>query len=236
MFRPPVQGARRLGQRLLHTVACRLVAATVPSSARLVVDTLADLPRSKSDLIAENALLRQQLLVLRRSVKRVRCTSKDRTLLVVLASRVRAWRQALLIVQPETLLRWHHQGFRLFWRRKSQRTRPTARPQVSVETIALIKEMAGANQLWGAERIRGELLKLGIRVAKTTVQRHMRQTRPRRGSGQTWSCAGRLGHPALQSASGDATIGIGPVNVGRGSPSRGPSSVTLRSSLTGITW
>jgi hypothetical protein len=91
----------------------------------------------------------------------------DRALLILLASRVRAWRQALLIVQPETLLRWHRQGFRLFWRRTSQGTQPTARPKVSAETIALIKDMAGANRLWGAERLRGELLKLDIRVANT---------------------------------------------------------------------
>jgi transposase InsO family protein len=108
-------------------------------------------------------------------------------LLVLLASRVRTWRHALLIVQPETLLRWHRQGFRLFWRRKSRAIARTATPKVSAETIALIKEMAAANRLWGAERIRGELLKLGIRVAKTTVQRYMRQARPRRGSGQTWA-------------------------------------------------
>jgi transposase InsO family protein len=151
------------------------------------MDTRADLPRSKGELIAENALLRQQLLVLRRSVTRVHCTPTDRTLLVLLASRVRAWRQALLIVQPATLLRWHRQGFRLFWRWTSRATTPTARPKVRQETITLIKEMAAANRLWGAERIRGELLKLGIRVAKTTVQRYMRQARPRPRAGQTWS-------------------------------------------------
>ena len=107
--------------------------------------------------------------------------------MVLLASRVRAWRQALLIVQPETLLRWHRQGFRLFWRRKSRAGASTARPKVAPETITLIKEMAAANRLWGAERIRGELLKLGIRVAKTTIQRYMRQARPPRHSGQTWA-------------------------------------------------
>src|SRR5438105_1490854 len=96
---------RRLGCRLVQAVERRLEAATRPASAGLVVDALADLPRSKGELIAENALL-QQLLVLRRSVKRVQCTPTDRTLLVLLASRVRAWRHALLIVQPETLLRW----------------------------------------------------------------------------------------------------------------------------------
>ncbi len=179
-------GGCRLGQRLMLSLNRRLRTATTPSSARLIADTLADLPRSKSDLIAENALLRQQLVVLQRSVKRAHCTPTDRALLVVLASRVRAWRPALLIVQPETLLRWHRQGFRLFWRWKSRAAVPRARPKVSPETIALIKEMAAANRLWGAERIRGELLKLNMRVAKTTVQRYMRQARPQRGSGQTW--------------------------------------------------
>ncbi len=110
MFAALVRRVRGLGHRLLHATSRRLLAATTPSTTRLVVDTLADLPRSKGELIAENALLRQQLLVL-------------------LASRVRAWRQALLIVQPETVLRWHRQGFRLFWRWKSKVTQPTAPPR-----------------------------------------------------------------------------------------------------------
>jgi transposase len=92
---------------------------------------------------------------------------------VLLASRIPAWRQALLIVQPETVLRWHRQGFQLFWRRRS-RPRSAPRPKVAAETIALLHELAAANQLWGAERIRGERHKLGVRVAKTTVQRRMR--------------------------------------------------------------
>ena len=181
-----LHGVRRLGLRLIHSLNRRLLAATAPSAACLIVDALADLPRSKGALIAENALLRQQLVVLQRSVKRVHCTPTDRALLVLLASRVRAWGQALLIVHPETLLRWHHQDFRLFWRRKSRAAASTAQPKVAPETIALIKEMATANRLWGAERIRGELLKLNIRVAKTTIQRYMRQARPPRASGQTW--------------------------------------------------
>jgi len=105
---------------------------------------------------------------------------------VLLASRLRAWRQALLIVQPETVLRWHRQGFLLLWRWKS-RPRSAPQPRVAVETIALIRAMAAANQRWGAERIRGELRKLGSRVAKTTVQRHMRDARPPRRTGQTWA-------------------------------------------------
>ena len=95
---------------------------TKPASGRsLVLGTVMDLTRSKPELIAENALLRQQLIVLTRPAKRPRFTPADRALLVLLASRVWAWRQALLIVQPETLLRWHRAGFRLVWRWKSTR-------------------------------------------------------------------------------------------------------------------
>ena len=175
-----------LGRSLARALQHRLSATTKPAAQGVVVGALADLVRDRPALVAENAFLRQQLLVLRRSVKRPRCTPTDRALLVLLASRSRAWRQALLIVQPETLLRWHRQGFRLFWRRKS-RPRWAPKPKVAAETIALIREMAAANRLWGAERIRGELRKLGIRVAKTTVQRHMRGARPPHRAGQSWA-------------------------------------------------
>ncbi len=153
----------------------------------LVVGTLTDLVRSKPALVVENALLRQQLIILRRSVKRPRCTSTDRALLVLLAGRLPAWRQALLIIQPDTLLRWHRQLFSAFWRRKSRATPPAHRPPLAPETIALIRELAAANRTWGAERIRGELLKLNLPVAKSTIQRYVRDARPPRRAGQTWA-------------------------------------------------
>jgi len=161
--------------------------ATKPSAMPLVVSTLADLPRTKSALIAESALLRHQLAILRRGVKRPRCTTLDRALLVLLASRVRAWRQALVIVQPDTLLRWHRRLFRLVWRRRSQPGPRPRTPRVSPETIALIQEMARANRTWGTERIRGELLKLDIRVAKWTIQKYMHTVRPSQPPAQTWA-------------------------------------------------
>jgi hypothetical protein len=123
---------------------------------------LTDLARSKSELVAENALLRKPLIILSRQVKRPACTNTDRMLLVLLVRAIQTWKQALFIVQPETLLRWHRQGFRLFWKYKSRVV--TSQPKIAAETIALIKEMVRDNRLWGAERIRGELLKLGIRV------------------------------------------------------------------------
>ena len=95
----------------LQALRRRLLAATKPAAPTPAAGTLADLVRSRPELVAENALLRQQLLVLRRSVKRPRCTAADRALLVLLASRLRTWRSALLLVQPDTLLRWHRQLF-----------------------------------------------------------------------------------------------------------------------------
>ncbi|MGO9834333.1 MAG: integrase core domain-containing protein, partial [Polyangiaceae bacterium] len=159
---------------------------------------IADLTRSRAELITENALLRQQLIVASRAVKRPAFRVHERGLLVLLASVHRQWRHALLLVKPETLLRWHREGFRLFWRQKS-RSRWPGEPRVARDVVALIHRMATENRLWGAERIRGELLKLGVGVAKRTVQRYMRgawPTAPRGGQGwrtflrnhTVWAC------------------------------------------------
>jgi transposase InsO family protein len=134
--------------------------------------------------MAENALLRQQLIMLKRQVKRPASTKRDRLLLVLLARVVRAWKQTLFIVQPETLLRWHRELFRLYWKRRSKAS--SHKPKVAAETIALIREMARENRLWGAERIRGELLKLGIHVCKRTIQKYMRTVRTQEPKGQRW--------------------------------------------------
>ena len=156
-----------------------------PLPAVPLVGTIADLTRSKPQLVAENLLLRQQLIVLNRAGKRPRCTRADRALLVVLASKVQHWRETLLVIRPETVLRWHRAGLRLFWKAEPRAT--AQEPRIAAETIALIKAMAANNRLWGADRIRGELLKLGITVAKRTVQRYLRQARPSPPRGQTWA-------------------------------------------------
>src|SRR5262245_38755188 len=157
---------------------------TRPLKTSLLLGTLADLAREQSELVADNALLRQQLIILRRQVKRPACRKSDRFLLLLLARMGRTWRQALFIVQPETLLRWHRELFRLFWKRKSRAD--SRQPKLSPETVALIKEMARNNRLWGAERIRGELLNLDIRVCKRTIQKYMRDVRTTRPMGQSW--------------------------------------------------
>ena len=174
-----------VAQRALRVIARVFSRWCKPLADVPLVGTIADLARSKPQLVAENLLLRQQLIVLNRAGKRPRCTRADRPLIVALASRVRHWRDALLIVRPETVLRWHREGLRLFWKAKSRAT--SQKPRIVVETIALIKEMAADNRLWGTDRIRGELRKLGITVAKRTIQRHMRQARPSPPCGQTWA-------------------------------------------------
>jgi hypothetical protein len=127
----------------------------------LVAGVLRDLTRTRTELAAENALLRQQLIVASRKVKRPVFKAHERGLLVLLSRIVHGWRDALLLAKPETILRWHREGFRIFWRWKSRR-RKAAEPKISDDVIALIRRMARENRTWGAERIGGELLKLGI--------------------------------------------------------------------------
>ncbi len=172
-------------QRCLEALTSRFARWTKPLRTSLPLSTLTDLSRSKSELIAENALLRHQLIVLRRQVKRPTFSRTDRILLVLLARLVRTWQQALFIVQPDTLLKWHRELFRLVWKRKSKTASHI--PKVAPETIALIRQMAKENRLWGAERIRGELLKLGIHVCKRTIQKYMRKVRTHQPRGQKWS-------------------------------------------------
>ena len=105
--------------------------------------------------------------------------------MVVAAKFTRGWEQALLIVQPATLLRWHREMYRRWWTWRSKARRKVS-STLAAETIALIREMADANRLWGAERIRGELLKLGLGVCKRTVQKYMRSARPPRPSSPRW--------------------------------------------------
>ncbi len=138
---------------------------------------MADVPRSRGELVTENALLRQQLIVAARGVKRPAFLGHERGMLVLLARFVPRWRDALLLLKPETVLRWHREGFRLWWRWRS-RARRSHEPRLAPDIIPLIRRMARENRLWGAERIRGELLKLGVCVAKRTVQRYMRGARP----------------------------------------------------------
>jgi putative transposase len=155
---------------------------TKPATSTLISGVLSDLTRSRTDLVVENALLRQQLIVLKRQIKRPQLTDPDRFRLVFLSHFTKFWKQSLHIVQPETLLRWHRELFRLYWRQQSQ-----GKPKVSPETIRLIQKIAKENHLWGTERIRGELLKLGIEVSKRSIQKYMPKEMRLRSSSQTWA-------------------------------------------------
>ncbi len=138
---------------------------------------------SRASLVVENVALRQQLAVLNRRSPRPRPRRRDRAFWVVLRRLWSGWRDVLVIVQPASVIRWHRQGFRLFWRWKSRCGRP-GRPGTAVGVRALIKEMAGTNPLWGAPRIHGELLKLGIDISERTVGRLMPKVR--KPPSQTW--------------------------------------------------
>jgi transposase InsO family protein len=137
---------------------------------KILARTLGSAIQSHSDLALENLALRQQLATLKHRQSRPRLTDADRFFWILLARCWSDWRAALHIVQPETVVRWHRQGFRYYWRWKS---RGAGRPKIDPEIRMLIRRMCRANPLWGAPRIHGELLKLGLEVSETTVAKYM---------------------------------------------------------------
>src|SRR5262245_44530565 len=139
--------------------------------------------KSRTALQVENLALRHQLAVLRRSVKRPKLTSADRLLWAWLCKAWSDWQSSLLIIKPETVIGWHRKGFRLFWTWKVHRGQP-GRPPVSKEIRQLIRKMSRDNPLWGAPRIHGELLKLGIDIGETSVAKYI--VRRRKPPSQNW--------------------------------------------------
>ena len=131
----------------------------------------------------ENLALRQQLAVFRRTVKRSQLRHRDRLFWMLLAKTWRDWRTALVVVHPDTVVRWHRQWLRRRWTRLSARGLP-GRPSTHAAIRTLVMKIAAANPLWGAPRIHGELGKLGVEVSERTVSRILR--RPRRPPSQTW--------------------------------------------------
>src|SRR5262249_52557728 len=121
-------------------------------------------------LALENPALRQQLAVYKRRATRPRLRRADRLFWLALARVWAGWKQPLIIVTPDTVLRWQRRRFREYWTKLSARP-SRGRPPVHAEIKALVRPMAAANPLWGAPRIHGELLKLGIKVAERTVSR-----------------------------------------------------------------
>src|ERR1700737_3925857 len=126
----------------------------------------------KLRLEAENAVLRHQSIVLNRRLHgRVRVTNYDRWFFIQLYRWFPSILEALTIIRPETLVRWHRAGFCCYWRGKSNSR--GGRPRIEIELRALIRQMSTENSLWGAPRIHGELLKLGFSVAQSTVAKYM---------------------------------------------------------------
>src|SRR5213082_2596886 len=146
--------------------------------------TLSSILRSRAALQLENLALRHQIGVLQRSARRrPKLTSRDRLLWMCLSRLWSDWRSELAIVQPETVLAWHRAGFRLFWTWKVRRGQP-GRPVISREVRDLIRKMCRENPGWGAPRIHGELLKLGIDIGESSVSKYM--VRGRKPPSQTW--------------------------------------------------
>jgi transposase InsO family protein len=139
--------------------------------------------KSRRDLAVENLALRQQLAILERERRRPRLTDGDRIFWVWLSKLWTDWADALLIVKPETVIRWHRKGFKWYWTQKSKRRGP-GRPKIDPDVRALVRWLWKANPTWGAPRIHGELLKLGIEVSQRIVGRLMpKRLKP---PSQTW--------------------------------------------------
>jgi transposase InsO family protein len=139
--------------------------------------------RSQAELAAENLVLRQQLAVLEQASKRPRLRNRDRIFWTWIAHLWSNWRSALVIVQPATVIRWHKQGFSLYWRWKS-RSRKPGRPKIDAEIRKLIRRMSSENPTWGTPRIRSELRFLGYEASKATVDKY--KIRHRKPPSQTW--------------------------------------------------
>ncbi len=137
---------------------------------------------NRAELAVENLALRQQLAILEQRSKRPQLRKRDRIFWAWLSRFWSNWRSILVIVQPETVVRWHQQGFRLYWRWKS-RKKP-GRPKIDAEIRSLIRRMSRENATWGAPRIHSELQLLGYTVAESTVAQYM--IRHRKPPSQTW--------------------------------------------------
>ena len=147
----------------------------------ILFGTLRSLVRPHHELVLENLALRQQLVVLKQRYPRLRLQASDRFFWVFLSRVWSNWQDPLHLVQPATVVRWHRQGFKYYWRWKS---RGRGRPKIDPELRILIRQMCQANPLWGAPRIHGELLMLGFDLSEATVSKYM--TRHRGPPSQSW--------------------------------------------------
>ena len=131
--------------------------------------------RSRQNLLLENMALRQQLSVLKQKHPQPRLAAQDKLFWVILRRLWPGWKRALILVQPETVVRWHKAGFKLYWTSLSRRRKRAGRKCVSNELRELIFRMVAENPTWGAPRIHGELKMLGFEISERTVLRWMRK-------------------------------------------------------------
>ena len=150
---------------------------------RLFLETLRKSIFSKQQLVLENLALRHQLLVYQRNHKKLRLNNNDRAIWVLLSKFLKNWKDVLVIVKPKTVIRWHRKGFKLYWRWKSRNKR-IGKKGNDPDIIKWIMQISEENPLWGAPRIHGELLKIGIEVSESTVQRYM--VKHKKPPSQTW--------------------------------------------------
>jgi transposase InsO family protein len=183
-----------------------------------LLSTLRAALRTRADLALEGLALRQQLANLRRTSTRPRLRRIHRAFWLAFSRLGSRWANVLVFVKPDTVVRWHRTGFRLFWPWKS-RSRKPAQNAVSPEVKALIQQLAEANVGWGAPRIHGKLLKLGIDVGERSVSRFM-PPRPRKPPSQTWR--------TFLDIEG---MGIEPVLTARRSPWQNPYAERLVASI-----
>ena len=164
----------------------------------LLVALLRAAVRDRGDVVAENLLLRHQLAVLTRPTRtRPRLRARDKLVWLLARLGHPDWRQHLVLVRPETVVRWHRHCWRLFWRWRSRG--PIGRPRLGAEVRDRIARRARENPTGGAERIRGELLKLGIAVGRASVQRD-RPRGPARPPGPSWATFLRNHRPSIWAA------------------------------------
>jgi putative transposase len=162
----------------------------------LLLGVVHALVRPRTDLVVENLALRHQLAVLVHSGRRPRIGTVDRWFWVMLRRLWCRWTEVLIFVKPETVVSWHRRGFRRYWNwlsKRGRRGRPTIQPNLS----ALIRRMASENPTWGAPRINGELLMLGLKVSERTVSRYLPRERPQPDAVTRWMTFLRIHRDAI---------------------------------------
>ena len=150
---------------------------------RLIFEIFKLLFRGKHDVVLENLTLRQQLIVQQRSIKRPKLNNLDRMFWIWLSRMWGNWTSPLIIAKPSSVTDWHRKGFKYYWRRKSRRI---GRPNIDWDLIKQIRKLQKDNPTWSAQRIQGELAKLGYSVCDNTVAKYMQKPKPDPEKRQRW--------------------------------------------------